>query len=187
MNLLSFATALAQGLRHKRIPADIGAEQDLKRRFVIPVAEGIDPTQEHILIFSPPFGGTKRCQHGCATRPPAGEHRIVGCPKCWAAMKAWGSVAAFGTHHTFDLIAKSDSKTLAVEVKMASIHGRTMPNAELQRFLGQCALAATKHALVIGFFGYQGQLNLKHDSDTTAARNWFEHRQIELVFREIGR
>jgi hypothetical protein len=44
-----------------------------------------------------------------------------------------------------------------------------------------------KHALVIGFFGYRGQLNLKHDSDTTAARNWFEHRQIELVFREIGR
>ncbi len=187
MVIAHFVAELVQSLSREPILADVDGEQDFKRRFVIPIAKRIDLLQQDVLIYSPPFLNTKRCDPSCAAKPPSGSGRVLGCPKCWAAMKAWGFVAAFGTHHTFDLVAKDDSQTLAVEVKLAAVSGGKMPNGEVQRFLGQCALAATKHPFVIGLFGYRGQLKNKHHGDTEAARKWFQSRNVELVFRQVGK
>ena len=186
MNLVNFATELVQALAREPLPADVDGEQDFKRRFLIPIAKGIDPLQQSVLIYSPPFRSTKCCDHPCRTKPPGGSGRVLGCPTCWHDMKVWGSVAAFGTHHTFDLVAQDDSQTLAVEAKLTAVSGGKMPNGELQRFLGQCALAATKHTFVIGLFGYRGQLKERHHGDTERARKWFESRHVEVVFRQVG-
>jgi hypothetical protein len=71
VKLADFATELAHALRRKSIPADIDGEKDFKRQFLIPLAKDIDPVQESVLIFSPPFLATTRCRDGCATKPPA--------------------------------------------------------------------------------------------------------------------
>lgn len=181
MNLAHFTTAFVEALNREPIPPGVDGEQDFKRRFVIPLAKRLDPTQHDVLIYSPPFLSTKRCDHPCAMTPPGGRGRVVGCPRCWAAMKAWGSVAAFGAHHTFDVVAKGRSQTLAVEVKLATLNG-----SEIQRFVGQCALAATKHPFVIGLFGYRGELKRKYDCDSDAVKKWFRGRNVEFIFRQVG-
>jgi hypothetical protein len=58
-----------------------------------------------------------------------------------------------------------------------------MPNGEIQRFIGQCFLAGTKHDAVIGLCGYRGNLNPKYEHDTPAVNDWLERSGISLVFR----
>ena len=112
---------------------------------------------------------------------------MVGCPRCWAESKKWGSVLAFGTHHTFDLVAKDASeKTLAVEIKFVAAKGGRMPNGEIQRLMGQCSLAKTKHDYVVGICGYRGNLDPRWDTDTQAVRTWYERAGICLVFRAVS-
>jgi hypothetical protein len=44
------------------------------------------------------------------------------------------------------LVAKDAlGKTLAVEMKFVAAKGGRMPNGEIQRLMGQCTLAKTKH------------------------------------------
>jgi hypothetical protein len=95
-------------------------------------------------------------------------------------------VEAFGTRNTFDLVAKDRrSKKLAVEIKLVSARVGRMPNGEIQRFLGQVALAATKHDVVIGICGYLGGLSAKGRRDSHKVSRWFKARDISLVFRHI--
>ena len=119
-------------------------------------------------------------------KPPGGPGRVVGCPRCWASSKAWASVEAFGTRNTFDLVVKDRrSKKLAVKIKLVSARDGRMPNGEIQRFLGQFSLAATKHDVVIGICGYLGSLSAKGRRDTHKVSRWFKARDISLVFRRI--
>jgi hypothetical protein len=112
---------------------------------------------------------------------------VVGCSQCWAESKKWASVLAFGTHHTFDLVAKDASeKTLAVEIKFVAAKSGRMPNWEIQRLMGQCSLAKTKHDYVVGICGCRGTLDPRWDTDTQAVRRWFEQAGICFVFRAIS-
>ena len=89
--------------------------------------------------------------------------------------------------HTFDLVAKDASgKTLAVEMKFVAAKGGRMPNGEIQRLMGQCTLAKTKHQFVIGVCGYRGTLDHRWDNDTQAVRSWSEQAGISLIFRAVG-
>ena len=83
----------------------------------------------------------------------------------------------------FDLVARDRKHTLCVELKLSGARGGRMPNSDLQRLLGQCALASAKHTEVIGVFVYRGRLNSQADEDTGAVRRWFEGRNVRLVVR----
>ena len=121
-----------------RIPPGIRTERELEEEVVLPLARRLVRAQADILLFSHPWGRKKRCAGGCAEEPPGGTDRVVGCPDCWAASKAWATVEAFGTRHTFDMVAKDRAgRTLAVEIKLVSASGGRMPNGDVQRFLDQ--------------------------------------------------
>jgi hypothetical protein len=186
MPIGTFTTELAEGLRRGSIDPSVRTEQALERRFVIPVAARIAARHPDTLVFTHPFRNTRRCSNPCTCEPPPAPGRVFGCPRCWALSKPWASVAAFGTHHTFDLVAKDHSHTLANELKLVVARGDRMPNAEVQRFLGQCSLAATKHSSVIGFCVHRGAMRAKWREDTAAATKWFAGRNVQLVFRPVA-
>jgi hypothetical protein len=185
LSLSRFAADLKRALDGRQLPVKVRSEQRLESKFIVPVAAQIAGRHPEILLYAHPFRKKACCSPHCVTKAPGGEGRIVGCPKCWAASKAWASVAAFGTHHTFDLVAKDGRRTLALEAKWGVVKGHQMPNGQLQRFLGQCALAAAKHDVVIGVFAYRGRLNAKWRRDTKAALSAFRAQGVHLVFRAV--
>jgi len=180
-----FATELLQHLERNPVPQDVSSESELERRFVIPVACRLAASHADVLVYTHPFRSRRLCAPACVHVPPAGSGRIIGCPKCWTASKAWASPAAFGTHHSFDLVARDGSKTLALELKLSRARGGRMPNGDVQRFLGQCALAATKHSEVIGFFAHRGAFDARWHRDTNAVGKWFKAGNVRLLFRPI--
>jgi hypothetical protein len=102
-----------------------------------------------------------------------------------APSKPLWSVAAFGTHHTFDLVAADDHQLLALEAKLVGTRAGRMPNAEIQRFFGQCALAASKHPSVIGVLVHRGPLKPKWRQDSATVDAWFAQLGVRFVIREI--
>jgi hypothetical protein len=87
--------------------------------------------------------------------------------------------------HNYDVAARDQSGTLAVEAKLIFARGGRMPNGEVQRFFGQCALLATKHDMVISLLGHRGSLNAKYERDTNDVKNWFRKLNIYVVFRRF--
>jgi hypothetical protein len=186
MPIHEFRDKLVSALSSTSIPKNIRTEKDLEMRFLIPVVMQILAQERDLHVCSHPWNNRTRCQPDCKT---AREHRqtVVGCPQCWAESKKWASVLAFGTHHTFDLVAKDASeKTLAVEIKFVAAKGGRMPNGEIQRLMGQCSLAKTKHDYAVGICGYRGTLDPRWDTDTQAVRIWYEQAGICLVFRAVN-
>ena len=168
------------------IPDGIRSEKDLEMQFVIPVVLQALGHESDIHVYSHPWNDKTRCQPDCQTAREHGQI-VTGCPRCWAESKKWASVVAFGTHHTFDLVARDASgKTLAVEMKFVAAKGGRMPNGEIQRLMGQCSLAKTKHDLVVGVCGYRGNLDPRWNSHTEEVRSWFERGGIFLIFRAVG-
>lgn len=185
MAILRFADRLVRALKDDTIPADIDTEQDLERKFVVPVATRIVAVERDVWMCSHPFKSKRCCEPDCAAAH-RGHGQVVGCPKCWADSKRWASITAFGMHHTFDLVARDRlGKTLAAEIKLLAANGRRAPNGETQRFVGQCSLAATKHDVVIGICVYRGNLNPKWERDTKAVKQWCQRLGINLIFRKI--
>lgn len=186
MTIHEFCDKLVSALSTAAIPEHIRTEKDFEREFVIPIALQVSGHRKDVHVYSHPWNNKGRCQPDCQTAREHGQ-TAVGCPRCWAESKKWASVLAFGTHHTFDLVAKDASgKTLAVEMKFVAAKGGRMPNGEIQRLMGQCTLAKTKHQFVIGVCGYRGSLDPRWDNDTQAVRSWSEQAGISLIFRAIG-
>jgi hypothetical protein len=186
MNILDFCRSLISSLTRNPIPQGIRNEVDLERKFVIPAAWNIVRPNCGIRISSHPWNNKRQCAPDCQSAPISGKVE-KGCPRCWAESKKWASVATFGTHHDFDLVARdSKGKTLAVEVKFVGAKGGRKPNSEIQRLLGQCSLAKTKHDAVIGLCGYRGSPDPRWERDTQTVRGWFKRRDIFLIFRAVG-
>lgn len=61
-----------------------------------------------------------------------------------------------------------------------------MPNGEVQRFFGQCALLATKHDMVIGLCGYRGSFNKNYFRDTDTVKQWFAKQNVQIAFHAFG-
>lgn len=185
LSVTCFTDDLAQALARGPIPAGLLTEQDFERKFVIPVASRVASKHPDILLYAHPFGAKNSCLPECAKFPPGGAGRVLGCPKCWAASKDWATVAAFGTRHTFDLVARDHDNTLAVELKLVTINGGRMPNGEIQRFLGQCSLAGSKHSFVIGIFGHRGKFKDRWQADTEAVAKSLGMKNVRIFFREV--
>jgi len=185
MAILEFRDKLVSALTNNPIPKKIKNEKDFETRFVIPVVLQISIHETDVHVYSHPWNSKVRCQPDCQAAREHGQ-AVVGCPRCWAESKKWASVLAFGTHHTFDLVARDASgKTLAVEIKLVAAKGVRMPNSEIQRLMGQCSIAKTKHDSVIGVCGYRGSLDPRWDKDTQAVKGWFEKAGMCLVFRAV--
>jgi hypothetical protein len=73
-----------------------------------------------------------------------------------------------------------------VEAKLIAVKGGRMPNGEIQRLMGQCTLAKTKHQFVIGICGYRGTLDPRWDNDTQTVRSWLEQAGISFIFRAVS-
>jgi hypothetical protein len=181
-----FRDKLVSALGSISIPREIKTEKDLEIRFVIPLVQQISAQERDLHIFTHPWNNKRHCAPDCESAPISGKVKM-GCPRCWRESKKWASVAAFGTHHDFDLVARdSRGKTLAVEVKFVGSKGGRKPNSEIQRFLGQCSLAKTKHNAVIGLCVYRGSPDPRWERDTQAMRDWFKRAGIFLIFRYVA-
>ena len=160
---------------------------DFERGFVLLKADESAETESDVWLFSHPWKKSECCEPNCESALRGVGHRERGCEKCWKASKSWASVEAFGTHNNFDLVGK-DAKgaIVAVEIKLVKAKEGRMPNGEIQRFLGQCALAASKFDFVIGICGYHGTLNPKYNLDTERFTQWAEDHNIALIFRSVS-
>jgi hypothetical protein len=77
------------------------------------------------------------------------------------------------------------NQTLAVEAKFLKAKRGRMPSGEIQRFVGQCALAAARHGFVIGALGYRGAVAKKWNRDTEKVRKMTRRLGIHLVVRRV--
>lgn len=186
MLIHEFRDKLMLALVSTPIPQNIRIEKDFERRFVIPIILRVSNHEMDVRTYTHPWNNKARCQPDCETAPNHGRV-VVGCPRCWASSKKWASVLAFGTNHTFDAVAKDTrGNRLVVEAKLIAVKGGRMPNGEIQRLMGQCTLAKTKHQFVIGICGYRGTLDPRWDNDTQAVTRWFEQAGISLIFRAVS-
>jgi hypothetical protein len=185
MGVLDFHDQLISTIESFPVPAGIRNETDFENRFLIPAVRQVSDQYPDLKTYTHPWNNKTRCEPDCEMATNCGRI-VAGCPKCWAASKKWASVLAFGTNHTFDVVARDNSgKTLAVEAKFISARGGRMPNGEIQRLLGQCFLAKTKHDFVIGVCGRKGSLDSRWNDDTEAVTNWSKRAGIDIVFRSI--
>lgn len=173
MDIYRFSSALAQAISEETLSADLKNEAEFERNHVVEPAWLLSQRHPEIRVFVHPEGSRKKCIGGCEAGTADPSCRVQGCPDCWKASKKWSMVDAFGTRNNFDLVAfDRKKKTLAVEVKWLSFQGRKGPNSEFQRFIGQCALAAAVHDVVIGVCGFRGRSRRQldeHDGALQAA------------------
>jgi hypothetical protein len=185
MTILNFQDKFVSALSGTSLPGKIRTEKDLETRFVIPLVVQISAQETDVRVYIHPWNNRIRCQPDCQSASASRKVKM-GCPRCWHESKKWGSVAAFGTHHDFDVVARdSRGKTVAFEVKFVGAKGGRKPNSEIQRFLGQCSLAKTKHGSVIGLCVYRGSPDSRWERDTQAVRGWFKRAGIFLIFRYV--
>lgn len=184
MQTSQFTTNLVEKLNTDPIPENILNEKDFEQNFVVPSVFAIQKTDENVFVFGHPWGSKVRCSPDCRSAREGKGQIQPGCDKCWKDSKRWGTVNAFGIQSNFDIVAQDTrNRTLIVEIKFVSFGKGRNPNGEIQRFLGQCLIAATKFDHVIGICGYKGVLDLTNDQDTDDCIRWCRDHGIHIIFR----
>ena len=165
MDIRGFAAGLAEQIEGAHPSGRLLNEGAFERQHIIVPAWELSRLHPEIRVFSHPGNRRARCTPTCDTGASKFTHRVEGCPRCWARSKARCVADVFGTRNNFDLVAvdRSDG-SLAVEVKWLSLSDTKGPNAEFQRFVGQCALAATANDIVIGVCGLRGRRKRQLDA-----------------------
>jgi hypothetical protein len=187
MPISQFKNSFVNRLKSDPIPEDISDESSFEREFVVPLAFKINRTETDVFLCSHPWGRKVLCTPDCKSAREGKGHMQEGCKKCWNESKGWGTANAFGTKNNFDLAAQDTKNgSLAVEIKFVSFTKGRKPNGEIQRFLGQCVLAASKFDFVIGVCGYRGMLNPEYDRDTENFKSWAKGNNIDIVFRSVS-
>lgn len=182
-----FAENLLEALRRSRVRTLVRNETDFKRRFLEPLVWDLAAKIKNVRVATPPWGSKRHCSPDC-DQARAGDGTVQhGCHVCWHDSKALWSVGTHGTHHSFDIVVADATQRLAVEAKFVKVRNGRMPNDGIQRFFGQCVLAAAKGARVIGVVGYQGHLSRKpsYNADTKTVEEWFRKVGVELSFVKI--
>jgi hypothetical protein len=166
MDIRQYAAALIQRIESARPRADISNEAAFEQAHVVAPAWALARTAPEIRVFTHPSNRLATCSPDCDSAAACFTSRVEGCPRCWAASKALSVVDAFGTRKNFDLVAVDQAEaSLAVEVKWLSASTGKGPNAEFQRFVGQCVLAAATNDVVIGICGFRGDPSPRIPSD----------------------
>ena len=158
MDIQGFAVELARRMQQQVPRAQLKNEGTFERKHVVEPAWELSREHPEIRVFVHPEKRERKCRGGCDAAAADHSRRAQGCPDCWKNSKEWSMVKAFGTRNNFDLVALDvRGKKLAVEVKWLSFSGGRGPNGEFQRFIGQCALAAARHDVVLGICGIRGR------------------------------
>lgn len=181
------AAKLVETLETSQLPAGIKTEEDLERRIVVPLAMRIASADRGLKVYTHPWNNRNRCAWHWRRRHARNQPVKTGCPVCWRESKKWASVHVLGTQHTFNVVVRDlrSGATLVIEVKLISVKRGRRPNGEIQRFFGQCVLAATRHQVVIGICGYRGTLNPELDRDKPGVLKWCKGSRILILFRKV--
>jgi len=184
MSIVGFRKKVIDEITNAQAPAGISREAEFEKFFLTPLILKIAAGFSDVRVYTHPWNSKARCKPDCES---AHKNQIVaGCPKCWAASKQWASVFVFGTNNTFDIVARDRAgKTLVIEAKLVHNRNGRLPSGDIQRMLGQCALAKTKHDFVIGVCGFTGGPDFMWDSDTQRVRAWFKKIGIDLIFCSV--
>ncbi len=191
MPIEQFKQTLIERLRQDIIPKSISNEKEFELSFVKKIAYAVCKTEKDIYLYSHPWAekGKEKahCVPDCESAHAGKGHIQEGCDKCWYQSKKWGTVNVFGTKNNFDLVAiDTCNRKLVVEIKYVSFKNNRKPNGEIQRFLGQCAMAASKFDFVVGMCGYNGVINPDYDLDTRQFMKWSENNNINIIFRSAS-
>lgn len=185
MDIREYAAALIQRIEAARPSAEIRGEAAFEQAHVVAPAWELARTSSGIRVFTHPANRRATCTPDCESAASAFANRVEGCPRCWATSKARSVVDAFGTRHTFDLIAVDQAGArLAVEVKWLSASAGRAPNGEFQRFVGQCALAAATHDVVIGVCGFRSALNKMFNAHDARVQALLQKIGVHLIVLE---
>lgn len=189
MTIQEFAALLVRQIESVATDDAAVDEAAFERRHIIEPAWELSRQHPEIRVFTHPQlkrgMARKRCRGSCESGAVDFSHRVEGCQQCWAASKQSTIVDAFATRHNFDLVAIDRSRrTLAVETKWLSLSDGRGPNGEVQRFIGQCALAAAVNTVVIGVCGFRGRRQRRfnaHQSKVIA-----KLREIGVILIPLG-
>lgn len=182
MDIHGFAAALVRRVEREIPAARLRKEAEFELKHVIEPAWELSQKHREVRVFVHPHNRKRTCNGGCDASADDLSHRVQGCPRCWAASKTWSVVDVLGTRNNFDLVAvDQNKKSLAVEVKWLSFSPGKGPNSEFQRFIGQCALAAAVHDVVIGVCGFRGQRIRQFDQHEADVRATLEKIGVRLI------
>lgn len=181
--VVKFAAALADAFQRRPVPPSLKTEGAFEQAFAIPAATRVAKQFRAVSLFIHPWGKKSRCGPSCDAA--SGTGRVLGCPRCWRASKDWATIAVFGTKHTFDMVARDNRGTLAVEIKLVDARRSRMPSGDIQRFLGQCALAAARHDFVVGLCGHRGSLNKELQDDNSSVLRFYRRQNVRIIFRQV--
>lgn len=186
MPVRHFADKLIAGLKQEATPPTMKHEKDFERGFVFPLALYLAEAEGDVWLFRRPWGDEEKCKPDCQAAMTSKRQRVLGCPDCWKESQKWASVSAFGIHYEFDLVARGRrGTTLAVQIKSVKEENGGLQIDQIERFLGQCVLAASRHDVVIGVCGLWRSPNSVRMQETKTVRRWAERHGIHLVFREL--
>ncbi len=151
--LEAFQARLVSRLQGDRLPDHLVNEDDLERRFVLPLVADLQKDFPDLHIYAHPWKQRTKCLPDCTDGPGliAGPEPH-GCPDCWESSKTWAAVRLHGLH-CFDLVVgdKHDSLVLELKLLKRARTGKRKANDGFQRLIGQCTLARLVHARVVGF------------------------------------
>jgi hypothetical protein len=183
----TFADRLLAALPTSPVPPNLKNETEFKQQFLEPLVWRLAEDITGVRVLTTPWRNEQCCTTDCDSARSGKGKVQKGCPKCWHHSKTLWSVGTHGTQHTFDVVAEDATARLVVEAKFVKVSGGRMPNDGMQRFFGQCALAASKHPFVIGVLGYRGTLSPKatHNADTEKVERWFQKAGVELSFVKV--
>lgn len=182
MDIYSFAEALSQIIKKQTPSANLKNEAAFERKYIAEPAWELSEKNPEIRVFVHPEKRKAKCRGGCDAGKYNFSCRVKGCPDCWADSKDLSEVKAFDTKHNFDIVAiDKNSKTLAVEVKWLSLSSSRGPNGEFQRFIGQCAIAASVNKVVIGVCGFRGKRKKEYHEHDSFLRNKLSELGIILI------
>jgi hypothetical protein len=187
MDIREFATALVTRIEAERPSGVVRNEAAFERDHIVRPAWELSRFNPDIRVFTHPANRRVRCKPSCDAAVPHFEHRVEGCPVCWARSKARSVVDAFGIRNNFDLAAVDGSNgSLAVEVKWLTLSATKGPNSEFQRFIGQCTLAAAGNEAVIGVLGLRGRRNRQFDAHERELKRKLDTMGVHLVVLKAG-
>lgn len=187
MDIREFAAVLAARIEAERPMGTVRNEAAFERDHIVRPAWELSRSNPNIRVFTHPSNRRVKCKPTCDAGLSNFEHRVEGCPVCWARSKARCVVDAFGVRNNFDLAAvDGNNGSLAIEVKWLTLSTNKGPNSEFQRFIGQCTLAAAGNEAVIGVLGLRGRRNRQFDAHERTLEKKLSALGVHLVVLKAG-
>lgn len=182
MDIYGFGQAFVENVAATNLGAEFVNEKAFEQRHLVAAAWELSKANPEIRVFTHPWGRQAECRPTCEAAANDFCKRIEGCPSCWTHSKRRSVADVFGMRSNFDLAAiDRDGGSLVVEVKWLRLEANRGPNGEFQRFIGQCALAASANDVVIGVCGLWGRRERQFDAHEERLRDVLARIGVHLI------